>query len=163
MKPKSTRKRPPKMTPSTTAARLSKLPRFPVRTAACYHSQRAGTSGTVPFRRVLTTLVKQARGARGAIFCDHEGESVELVVRDARLSEYDMKVFGAQLAAAWLDLEADSSECGAGGILELRLWCAEGTLLCRSLREGYYVVLLVAKGAPSGPAAFLLRNAAGEM
>jgi predicted regulator of Ras-like GTPase activity (Roadblock/LC7/MglB family) len=117
----------------------------------------------VPFRRVLTTLVERAPGARGAIFCDYEGESVELVLRDARLSEYDMKVFGAQLAAAWLDPEADSSECGAGGILELRLWCAEGTLLCRSLREGYYVVLLVAKGAPSGPAGFLLRNAAGEM
>src|SRR5947209_19311869 len=29
MKPNSTRKRPPKMTPSTIAARLSKLPRFP--------------------------------------------------------------------------------------------------------------------------------------
>jgi hypothetical protein len=117
----------------------------------------------VPFRRVLTTLVKQARGARGAIFCDHEGESVELVVRDRRLSEYDMKVFGAQLAAAWLALEDNSSECGAGGILELRLWCAEGTLLCRSLQDGYYVVLLVAKGAPSAPAAFLLGKAAAEM
>jgi hypothetical protein len=117
----------------------------------------------VPFRRALTTLVERAQGARGAIFCDREGESVELVVRDRGLSEYDMKVFGAQLAAAWLDLEDNSSECGAGGILELRLRCAEGTLLCRSLQEGYYVVLLVAKGAPSAAAAFLLRNAAGEM
>lgn len=117
----------------------------------------------MPFRRVLTTLVERARGARGAIFCDHEGESVELVVRDRGLSEYDMKVFGAQLAAQWLGLEANSKECGAGGILELRLWCAEGTLLCRSLGEGYYVVLLVAKGAPSAPAAFLLRKAAAEM
>jgi hypothetical protein len=134
-----------------------------MRTAACYHSDRAGTSGTVPFRRVLTTLVERAPGARGAIFCDHEGESVELVVRDGGLSEYDMKVFGAQLAAAWLSLQDNSSESGAGGILELRLWCAEGTLLCRSLREGYYVVLLVAKGAPSAPAAFMLGRAAAEM
>ncbi|HEY6910563.1 MAG TPA: roadblock/LC7 domain-containing protein [Myxococcales bacterium] len=117
----------------------------------------------MPFRRALTTLVERARGARGAIFCDQEGESVELVVRDRALSEYDMKVFGAQLAAVWLDLQANSRECGAGGIVELRLWCEEGTLLCRSLPEGYYVVLLVAKGAPSAPAAFLLRNAAGEM
>jgi hypothetical protein len=117
----------------------------------------------VPFRRALTTLVERAQGARGAIFCDHEGESVELVVRDGGLSQYDMKVLGAQLAAAWLSLQGNSSERGAGGILELRLWCAEGTLLCRTLREGYYVVLLVAKGAPSAPAAFLLGEAAREM
>jgi hypothetical protein len=117
----------------------------------------------VPFRRVLTTLVATARGARGAVFCDQEGESVELVVRGGGLSEYDMKVLGAQLAAAWLNLQGNSSESGAGGIVELRLCCAEGTLLCRSLRDGYYVVLLVAKGAPSARAAFLLERAAAEI
>jgi len=117
----------------------------------------------VPFRRVLTTLVATARGARGAVFCDQEGESVELVVRGGGLSEYDMKVLGAQLAAVWLSLQANSSESGAGGIVELRLCCAEGTLLCRSLRDGYYVVLLVAKGAPSAPAAFLLERAAADI
>ena len=117
----------------------------------------------MPFRRVLTTLVARAPGARGAIFCDHEGESVELAVRGGGLSEYDMKVLGAQLASAWLSLQGNSSGCGAGGIVELRLWCGEGTLLIRSLRDGYYVVLLVAKGAPSAPAAFLLDRAAAEI
>ncbi|HZX93259.1 MAG TPA: roadblock/LC7 domain-containing protein [Myxococcales bacterium] len=112
---------------------------------------------------MLTTLVTRTPGARGAIFCDYEGEAVELVVRDQGLSDYDMKVFGAQLAAAWLSLQNNSTDAGAGGIVEMRLGCAEGTLLCRGLRDGYYVVLLVGRGAPAASAAFSLRRTAKEM
>ncbi|HWT86841.1 MAG TPA: hypothetical protein VN177_13775, partial [Myxococcales bacterium] len=60
------------------------------------------------FRRILTNLVERARGARGAVFCDQEGESVELVIRDPELSEYDMKVFGAQLAPIWMGLQTNA-------------------------------------------------------
>ncbi len=112
---------------------------------------------------MLSSLVERAPGARGAVFCDFEGEFVELVVRDPGLSEYDMKVFGAQMAAAWLNLQNNSSERGAGGIVEMRLGCAGGSLLCRSLRDGYYVVLLVARGTPSALAAFELQHAAAEI
>ena len=35
---------------------------------------------------MLTSLVERVSGARGAVFCDHEGESVEVVIRDAALS-----------------------------------------------------------------------------
>lgn len=112
---------------------------------------------------MLTTLVERTPGARGAVFCDFEGEFVELVVNDAALSEYDMKIFGAQMAAAWLNLQNNSTERGAGGIQELRLGCSGGTLICRALRDGYYVVLLVAQGKPSGLAAFELQHTAVEM
>ena len=117
----------------------------------------------MPFRPLLTALMERAAGARGAVLCDSEGEFVELVVRDPAVSEYDMKVFGAQMAAAWATLQANSSERGAGGIVEMRLGCAGGTLLCRSLRDGYYVVLLLGRGSPTAPAAFLLRDAASAM
>src|SRR5439155_11147204 len=114
MKPNSTRNRPPKMTASTTAARLSigvrLLPLAP-----------SGYKRSVPFRRMLTSLVERTPGARGAVFCDFEGEFVELVVRDQSLTDYDMKIFGAQMAAAWLNLQNNSSERGAGGIVEMRL------------------------------------------
>jgi predicted regulator of Ras-like GTPase activity (Roadblock/LC7/MglB family) len=112
---------------------------------------------------MLRSLVERAPGARGAVFCDYEGEFVELVVRDPALSAYDMRVFGAHMAAAWLDLQAKSTEHRAGGIIEMRLGCPGGTLLCRSVRDGYYVVLLVARGTPVGPAAFELRRSAGEI
>ncbi len=112
---------------------------------------------------MLSSLVERAPGARGAVFCDYQGEFVELVVRDPTLSEYDMRVFGAQMASAWLSLESNSTGRGAGGIIELRLGCAAGTLLCRSLRDGYYLVLVVAPGRPSAHAAFELRHAAAEI
>ncbi len=117
----------------------------------------------MPFRELLGSLVAKAPGARGAIFCDYEGEAVELVLGDDSLSEYDMKVFGAQLAAAWLSLQNDSAERGAGAIVELRIACAHGTLLCRSLPDGYYVVLLIGRGAPSATASHQLGATAAAM
>lgn len=115
------------------------------------------------FQRTLSSLVERAPGARGAVFCDYEGEFVDLVVRDPTLSAYDMRIFGAQLAAAWLTLQNNSSQRGAGGMVEMRLGCAGGTLLCRALRDGYYVVLLIAQGTPSAVAAFELQHAALEI
>jgi predicted regulator of Ras-like GTPase activity (Roadblock/LC7/MglB family) len=112
---------------------------------------------------MLTSLVERASGARGAIFCDHQGESVELVLRDEKLTEYEMKVFGAQLAAVFVDLGTTARERGAGSLSELRVACASGTLLCRTLPDGYYVVLLVGPGARSASAAFELRRTAGEI
>src|SRR3989440_9956353 len=141
MNPNRTRKRPPKMTPSTTAARLSNLDAPSPTEAACYHSNRVGTSAAVSFRRMLATLVKRVPKARGAVFCDQEGESVELVIHDDSLSEYELKVAGAQLAAVWVALQESARDCGAGALLELQVGCAAGSLLCRALPEGYYAVL----------------------
>ncbi len=112
---------------------------------------------------MLSSLVERAPGARGAVFCDYEGEFVALVARDPALSEYDLKVFGAHMAAAWLDLETHSSAQGAGGIVELRLGCAGGTLLCRALPDGYYVMLVLEGGKPSAHAAFELGHTAKEI
>ena len=112
---------------------------------------------------MLTSLVERARGARGAIFCDSEGESVELVLRDTQLSEYEMKVFGAQLAAVWIGLTTTAKDHGAGALLEVRVACPQGTLLCRSLPDGYYVVLLIGHGSPAASAAFALRATAREI
>ena len=112
---------------------------------------------------MLTALVGRLPGARGAVFCDHEGESVELVVHDSAISEYEMKVFGAQLASPWLTVQASARERGAGTLLELQAGCARGSLLCRSLPEGYDLVLLIGPGAPLSRAAFELRASAVQI
>ena len=112
---------------------------------------------------MLTTLVERVAGARGAVFCDHEGESVELVLRDPQLSEYEMKIAGAQLAAVWLSLQDSSKQSGIGTMQELQVSCASGGLICRSLPDGYYVVLLIGRGAPLSPAEFALRATAAEI
>ena len=123
----------------------------------------SGYKRWVPFRRMLSSLVERAPGARGAVLCDYEGEFVALVVRDPLLSEYELRVFGAQLAAAVLSLQNNSSENGAGNIVELRLGCTGGTLLCRSVRDGYYVMLVLEGGRPSAHAAFELGHTAAEI
>ena len=112
---------------------------------------------------MLTTLVERVAGARGAVFCDHEGESVELVLRDPQLSEYELKIAGAQLAAVWLSLQDSSSQSGIGVMQELQVSCASGGLICRSLPDGYYVVLLIGRGAPMATAGFELRATAAEI
>ena len=119
-----------------------------------------GTSAPVSFRPLLQTLVERVPRARGAIFCDHEGESVDLVIRDSTLPEYEMKVAGAQLAAVWLNLQESARSCAAGALLELQITCAAGMLVARSLPDGYYVVLLLGRGGSAASAAFALRSAA---
>ena len=121
------------------------------------------------FRPALQELVLCAPGARGAIFCDGEGESIDLLVAEPPprgcegLSAYDLQLTGAQVASAWLQLHAGSVQRGAGSAVELQLRCDKGSLLCRVLREDYYIVLVLAPGKPPAAAAFALRQAAARV
>ncbi len=119
-----------------------------------------GTSDVVPFQRLLKDLVTRAAGARGAVFCDHEGEFVHLVIQDPALTHYELRCVGAHLAATWLALQSGSALGGAGGLVELKVGCDGGALLCHGLRDGYYLVLLLAHGAATAPAAFEMRRVA---
>jgi hypothetical protein len=47
--------------------------------------------------------------------------------------------------------------------VELQLRCDKGSLLCRVLREDYYLVLVLAPGNPPAAAAFALREAAARV
>jgi predicted regulator of Ras-like GTPase activity (Roadblock/LC7/MglB family) len=103
---------------------------------------------------MLASLLQRTKGARGAIFCDGDGESVDVAVGDPQLSDFEMKVLGAH-AAAWLAPPVN--------VQEMKIRCAKGTLLCRSLRDGYYLVLLLGQGVPTGAAAFELQRTAAEV
>jgi len=81
------------------------------------------TSTAVSFAALLGDLVASAKGARGAVFCGHDGEFVDLLVAQPQpagcgeLSDYDLKVIGAHLAAPWLRLQDGSANGGAGTAL----------------------------------------------
>jgi hypothetical protein len=117
----------------------------------------------VPFQRLLDTLVARAPGARGAVFCDVQGEFVRLAIKDAALTEYELRAYGAHVAAPWLNLRTGLATSGAGGIVELKVGCPGGTLLCRALRDGYYLVLLLEHGRAAAPAAFEMARTAQEV
>src|SRR5260370_38563944 len=102
----------------------------------------------VPFRRMLASLVDRVRGSRGAIVGDYEGEFVGLVIRDQWLTEYDLRVVGAQVASAWLNLHKGLRGGGAAGAVELKVLCPQGTLLFSALCDGYCLVPLLECARP---------------
>ena len=112
----------------------------------------------MPFRGLLQSLVDAAPGARGAVFCDSQGENVDLALARCTpaLSEFDLKVCGAQMAAEVVRLQQTS----AGALVEARIVCEGGTLLCRSLPQDYYVVLLLDTSGRSSRAGRLLARTA---
>ena len=124
------------------------------------------TSTAVSFAALLGDLVASAKGARGAVFCGHDGEFVDLLVAQPQpagcgeLSDYDLKVIGAHLAAPWVRLQDGSANAGAGTALEMGMRCKEGALLCARLPEGYYLVLLLAPAAQVSRAYIELRRVA---
>ncbi len=118
----------------------------------------------MPFQRLLQALVDATPGARGAIFCDQQGEHVELALAReapggvAPLTPFDMKICGAHLAAPLVALfEAPGKP---GETLQMRWLCEGGTLLCHLLPGRYYVALLVTKGGRNARAAHLLGECA---
>jgi hypothetical protein len=123
----------------------------------------------VSFAALLGDLLASAKGARGAVFCGHDGEFVDLLVASPQprgcgeLSDYDLKVIGAHLAAPWLRLQDGSANGGAGAALEMGMRCREGALLCARLPEGYYLVLLLGPGAQVARAFVALRQAAKRL
>jgi hypothetical protein len=120
----------------------------------------------VPFRRLLQSLVDTTRGARGAVFCDHEGEHVELALARAlpqgcgELGEFELKICGAQMAAPLHALHEASAATGSGEPRELRMRCAGGIIVCRVLPGRYYLALLLAPGGRSSLAGWQLDRAA---
>jgi hypothetical protein len=127
------------------------------------------TTSHVSFAALLGDLVASAKGARGAVFCGHDGEFVDLLVASPQpagcgeLTDYDLKVIGAHLAAPWLRLQDGSANGGAGAALEMGMRCKEGALLCARLPEGYYLVLLLSPEAVVARAFVALRQAANRL
>jgi hypothetical protein len=123
----------------------------------------------VSFATLLGDLIASADGARGAVFCGHDGEFVDLAVAQPQpagcgeLTDYDLKVIGAHLAAPWLRLQDGSANSGAGSALEMGMRCKDGALLCARLPEGYYLVLLLAPRAHVSRASVALRRAAERL
>jgi predicted regulator of Ras-like GTPase activity (Roadblock/LC7/MglB family) len=127
------------------------------------------TSAAVSFAALLGDLIASANGARGAVFCGHDGEFVDLLVARPQpagcgeLTDYDLKVIGAHLAAPWLRLQDGSANAGAGTALEMAMRCKEGALLCARLPEGYYLVLLLSPAAQMSRAFVALRRVAERL
>jgi len=94
----------------------------------------------LPFQHELDAIVRDVRGAVGAILVDFEGEAV--VTSSNGISAYDLKVVGAY-GVLFLDhLRRLSGETGAGAP---SLFAIDGSgcrILCSALKDGYHLVLV---------------------
>ncbi len=107
------------------------------------------------FQSILDELVRRT-GARAAAFCDYEGEAV--AVSPLGEGEYDIKVAGATMCASLLALAERGSEVGKPRWAAIRT--DSTALLVALLKDGYYVLLLLAAGRGEGHARRCLAEAA---
>lgn len=94
------------------------------------------------FRMILDQLLATTGGAMAAMFCDYEGEMVELVC-DRDLSDHDLRIIGAYHGIYLTQLRAVCDDIDAGKPIRFKLEFESTKMLSFDLKDGYYLVMLV--------------------
>ena len=105
----------------------------------------------MPFQRILGELLHSCPGAIGAVFLDHEGESVAL--RSERvfdIGEYGLKAIGAYSGMFLNNARRIASTLEGGNPDRLTISFEHAKVLSCPLKDGYYVVLVVDHNANEG-------------
>ena len=98
----------------------------------------------MPFQYLLTNLLVDVPGAQGAVFLDSEGETVELVTRQA--TPYELKLEGAY-HGIFLRRAARLAALNKSGELErVTISGSKLQVMSWALRAGYYLVLVMEPG-----------------
>ncbi|MEP0775428.1 MAG: roadblock/LC7 domain-containing protein [Acidobacteriota bacterium] len=100
----------------------------------------------MPFHYLLTNLMADVPGLRGAIFVDPEGEAIEHVSRDGGL--YELKLEGAYHGIFLRRASQLASVVGAGELERLVVAGSGLQVVTTALKDGYYLVLVLDAGAP---------------
>lgn len=118
------------------------------------------------FDVILQELIQSVPGARGAVFCDGLGESVNAIGASGRKApgrsdDYDLRVAGAQFATPF-DLAAQHNQF-LRHISEATISGPKERLLIQQLQDGYYIVLALEPTALVGLGWHRLRIAASRV
>ena len=106
----------------------------------------------MPFQRILSELLRST-DAIGAIFLDHEGESVAL--RSERIfdiGEYGLKAIGAYSGMFLTQARRLSGNVDGGEPNRITISFEHAKVLSCPLKEGYYLVLVMDAHANEGQA-----------
>lgn len=112
------------------------------------------------FKEILKKMVDAVPGARGAVFADWEGESVEHYYSGP---EYDIKLVGAHQGILLNIMGEVSTGCGLGGVRCMLVTTGKGKLLVRPVKDGYYLAMLLGPSASGGLAMRAAETAAAEL
>lgn len=109
------------------------------------------------FKEILKEAVKGLPGAVGAVFVDWEGESVDWFFPG---SDYDIRLLGAHQGIL-LNLVNEAVRSAGQGSVRAMISCStEAKVLVHPLKDGYFLVTLLERGANSGRAMQELRRTA---
>lgn len=104
----------------------------------------------MPFENIFKSLLADVEGSMGAMFLDYEGEAVNIV--SPLFSRYDMQVIGAYEGIFLDQLRRICGDLTLGAPERFVITCADAVLLNWVLKDGYYVVLVLSRGAPQARA-----------
>ena len=112
-----------------------------------------------PFATILRAAVERVPGALGAVFADHEGETVD---HYSLLEPFDTKLIGAHLGVLLDQARKACEGAGVGAALAVVVRGERGFVV-RPVADGYYVVMALAPYTPTALALRALDVAAGSL
>ncbi len=112
----------------------------------------------MPFNYILTNLLVNVPESVGAIFLDHEGETIECVMREG--DPYGLKVEGAYHSIFKRRIGQAFDSTGTGPVESYSILADGLTSLTQILQDGYYVVLVIRRDGLTARAEYYLRRAA---
>jgi predicted regulator of Ras-like GTPase activity (Roadblock/LC7/MglB family) len=105
----------------------------------------------VSFQGILRQLLESTPGAIGAVFLDQEGEAIEVLAeRVFDIGWEGLRAIGAYEGIFFSDLRRACERLSAGRPLRLSIEFEHAKVLSCALKEGYYLVLVLAPGANEG-------------
>ncbi len=100
----------------------------------------------MPYQALLEGLVRSLPGARVALLLDAEGE----VVVEAGARDYSARLIGAYQGIALATARRTAERYRNGEVECLLCRYSAASVILRSLRDGYYLVLALEPGAHAG-------------
>lgn len=114
----------------------------------------------MPFKRLLSELVRNVPGASGAILADWEGEAVDQV---ARMDDYELKVVGAHQGVILYQLKETLERMEENEVRELVITTASNQTVVLPITADYFLVLILDKGDVLGRALFEARRCVSRL
>ncbi|PYQ61591.1 MAG: GTPase-activating protein [Acidobacteria bacterium] len=103
------------------------------------------------FHSILREMLQSTPGAIGAVFLDQEGEAVETWAESVfDIGPEGLRAIGAYEGIFLSDLKRASERMAAGKLQRLTIEFEHAKVLSCDLKEGYYLVLVVASDANEG-------------
>ncbi len=103
------------------------------------------------FQGILRQLLQTTPGAIGAVFLDQEGEAVDLwAERVFDIGPEGLRAIGAYEGIFLSDLKRLCDRIAAGKLVRLMIEFEHAKFLSCDLKEGYYLVLVIAGDSSEG-------------